>query len=394
MEVLDRKLVGVIGSRAIGTDPFDRRSWSGISFYLFSELQRRNALQRAFGVEVAHPRRALLMLRQFHPRHDVWRRQFYTSPSYRRSLTSEVSRHLTSSDFDSDFLQLGALFDLPGIVAGRTRCFSYHDGNLAQSSKSPFARRQLSQARLREGLAFERAVYQGVDLIFTMSEYLKRSFVEDFGIPGAKVVNVGGGVNLDSFPEPFAGKKYDTKQVLFIGVEFERKGGPQLLAAHKRLREKHPGAVLHVVGPRTRPFPEQPGVVFHGYLHKTDPREAEILRTLFEKCSVFVLPSLYEPFGIAPLEAMLHEIPAIVSRGWALQENVQPGMTGEHVDPGAVDELTEKLVAALADPGKLMEMGQRARQYVLERHTWPRVIERMLSEIRRVQERSPERGEP
>jgi glycosyltransferase involved in cell wall biosynthesis len=299
-----------------------------------------------------------------------------------------VARHLTDHDFESDFFQLGARFDVPGIVAGRARCFSYHDGNLAQSARAPFGRSSLSASRLREGIALERAVYQGIDLIFAMSQYLKRSFVEDYGIPSAKVVTVGGGVNLDQIPEPFPDKKYDTKELLFIGVEFERKGGRQLLAAHRKLRQKYPEALLHIVGPRTRPFPEEQGVEFHGFLQKADPRESKILRGLFERCSLFVLPSLYEPFGIAPLEAMIHGIPAIVSRGWALEENVQPGVTGEHVEPGSVDELSEKLAATLSDPARLMEMGMRARQHVLERHTWARVVERMLFEIKVAQNKS------
>jgi glycosyltransferase involved in cell wall biosynthesis len=57
-------------------------------------------------------------------------------------------------------------------------------------------------------------------------------------------------------------------------------------------------------------------------------------RKFYERCSLFALPSLYEPFGIAPLEAMLNGIPAIVSGRWALKETVKAGVGRRKCRPG------------------------------------------------------------
>jgi glycosyltransferase involved in cell wall biosynthesis len=386
--MLARTLVGVLGSGEIGYDPFDRKSWSGISYYLFTNLRGQGALHRAFGVEVPTLRKRLMMLANFHPDRSVWKMSYYMNPSYREALTDVIDRHLVPEDRGHDALQIGAMYDVPRLLAGRSRCFSYHDGNLACSLKSPYAPAGLSTRRIDAGLAFERKVYHGIDRIFAMSEYLRRSFTEDYGVPPERVSNIGAGVNLDTIPEPVPGKRHDTKAVLFLGADFTRKGGPQLLEAFRRVREVHPDATLHIVGPRSLSIaPQQEGGVhFHGYLSKTDPTDKAKLDELFENCSLFVLPSLYEPFGIAPLEAMVHQIPAVVSRAWALEETVTPGQTGEHVEPGSVDDLVDRLRALLGDPQRLREMGEAGREFALRRHTWPAVVQRMVEEIAGVQE--------
>lgn len=385
--MLDRTLLAVLGSGQIGYDPFDRRSWSGSSFYFFDNLRRKGAYHRAIGVELPAPRRRLMMLRHFHPNGVTWREHYYMSPSYREGLTEQVRKQLTVEDRDHDVMMLGAMYDVPRLLDARMRCFSYHDGNMACAVKSPYAPKTLSKRRIDAGLAFERRVYEGVDRIFAMSEYLRRSFIDDCGVPPERVSNISAGMNLDELPEPNPSKRYDTQAILFIGVDFPRKGGPQLLEAFRRVREAYPRATLHIVGPKqlTIPPEQAAGVEYHGYLSRSNPEQKAILKRLFNECCLFVMPSLYEPFGIAPLEAMVHEIPAVVSGEWALQESVTPGVTGEHVRPGSVDDLVDRLRTMLGEPEALQRMGQAGRAHVLANNTWDAVVSRLLVEIKGVQ---------
>jgi alpha-maltose-1-phosphate synthase len=384
---LVRRLVGIIGSGMIGRDPFSRDAWSGISYQVFSRLRDQGCLHRAFGVEVPEFRKLLLRLRFAHPNRQLWRHHYYMSRSYRDSLTDAIGLRLRPDDFDQDFFILGAMYDVPRLVAGRSLCFSYHDGNLAQQLKSPYRLKNLSTKRIEEGLSFERRVYEKTDRILAMSEYLRRSFIEDYGIAPSRVAVIGAGVNMD-IPDPFPDKRYDTKQILFIGQDFTRKGGPLLLKAFRQVLVAHPDARLHIVGPRQIDWSGEStnGIVYHGFLDKSSPADAAKLKELFRGSSLFVLPSLYEPFGIAPLEAMVHQIPAVVSRAWALEEIVAEGVTGEHVEPGSADDLIDRLRTLLANPDLLEKMGNAARASVLARYTWPRVVSRIVAEIAAVQQ--------
>jgi starch synthase len=378
-----RRLIGVIGSRLIGDDPWSRTSWSGSSYFLFSELRRQEMLHRAFGVEVPPVERRTIMLSSFHPDPRVWRQRFYADPAYRARLTEEVGKVIAPDDLDHDFLQLGALFDVPSLVAGKARVFSYHDGNLARALESPHLRGVLGAREIEAGLAYERRVYSGLDRIMTTSDDLRRSFIEDYDVPEQRAVTVRAGINLEQIPDPVDDRAWDARQILFVGVDFLRKGGPQLLRAFKAIRERYPRALLHVVGPRSLEVPtdQRAGVRYHGYLSKSDPAQRGKLQALFRDSCLFVLPSLFEPFGIAVLEAMAHQIPAVVTNRWALREIVTPGVNGDHVECGSVDSLVEVLSRLLADPERLRQMGDDGRRTVLEGFTWESVVGRMRKAI-------------
>ena len=381
--VTSKKLVGIIGSGLMGRDPFDRRSWSTLSYFFFSALQRRDALHRAFGVEAGRFQRYGYIARNIHPDRETWRCRFYNDTGYRDALTAEVARRLQPDDFDHSFLQIGAMYDLPRLSAGRALCYSYHDGNLAETLRSPYAPKGLGRRNVDRALRFERSVYQGMTRVFAMGEYLRRSFIDDFGVPPDRVRAIGAGINLDAIPEPVEDKRYDSLEVLFIGVDFPRKGGWELLSAFKAVREKLPRAVLHIVGPKSLSIPPalDGGVIVHGYLSKNDPLGRARLDDLFRRSCLFVMPSLYEPFGVAPLEAMAHQLPCLVTDGWALRELVAPGETGDLVECGSVDDLQRKLVALLSDPDRLRRMGAAGRLSVLEHYTWDRVVDRLLDGI-------------
>ena len=376
---MPRKLIGVIGGGNMGEDPWDRRTWSGTSYFLFSELKQRGMLHRAIGVEASRIDRYFIALTNFHTDYHVWRRQYYMDPRYRGALTKRLGAAIVEEDLSNDFLQLGGMLNVARVISGKCRVLSYHDGNLAQFLQSPYVPRLLKARQIDAALAYEKEVYSGIDQIMTTSDYLKKSFVKDFGIREDRVVWVGAGVNLDDIPGELPDRRWDSQEILFIGVEFARKGGGQLLKAFKAVRSRYPGASLHIVGPRKLEIPTElsSGVQYHGYLDKNDSAEATKLRKLFHASCLFAMPSLYEPFGIAPLEAMAYGIPAVVTNRWALREIVTPGVDGDHVECGSVDSLAEVLGKLLADPATLRSMGENGRRKVLERYTWPRVVERM-----------------
>jgi starch synthase len=380
---MDVKFVGVVGG-SIGVDPFDRKTWSGLSHYFFSALNTSGALHRAFGVQPNALLRYALMARSFHPCRSVWRKSFFIECAYRNAATKVIIDRISLEDLDHPFLQIGAMFNTPEAVKGRTLCFSYHDGNLAQSITNNVTLKALSPQKLGAALKYEMDLYQSLDGIFTTSEYLRDSFVKDFGIPPSRVVNVGAGVNLDRIPALLNDKNYDTKQILFIGVEFERKGGWNVLKAFKILREKHKNAKLHIVGPRALMLPVElsRGVEYHGYLQKADPSHMKKMNQLFRRASLFVMPSVYEPFGVAPLEAMVNQIPVVVTNRWALREIVRPGFNGALVEPNNVDDLYETMARLLDNPEDLFRMGRNGRELVQTNYTWEHTASRIIASVK------------
>jgi len=378
-----KKIVGIIGSGNIGRDPFDKGSWSGSSYFFFTACSKAGLLYRAFGVEAPVHVRIPLMLNNFAFKKSVWREKFYLDTGYYDALTKKVQNSLLSSDYRYDFVQIGAIYDVPKLVKGKAKCYSYHDGNLAQNVKSPYFNKEIPRRVVDRALEYEGRVYRGLDKIFTMSEYLRRSFIEDFGISPDKVVCIGAGINLENVPPSIPDKDYSRKSILFIGVDFYRKGGLQLLQAFRLARESIRDATLTIVGPPQLQIDDDlaKGVKYLGFLSKSDPAHRILFENSLREATLFVMPSLYEPFGIAPLEAMVNEIPCILTNQWALPEMVTQGETGELVECGDVDGLAERMIEILNSPDKLRSMGQLARKIVLQEFTWKRVVERLSAAI-------------
>lgn len=372
------RLVAVVGG-SIGDDPFGHRTWSGSAYHLFTQLRSRDLLERAFGVHIGKVARYALMAKSVHSNRGAWRRRFYMDPSYCESLTHATLGQLRPADYDHAFLQIGAQFNLPKLLRGKAPCYSYHDGNVIEAMRSSNASRGLSQRRIRKAIAWERSVYHGMTRVLTMSEHLRQSFIRDFGLPENRVVTVGGGINMPTIPAAVPAKSYDTKELLFIGVEFERKGGWLLLKAFARVRSEHPNAVLHIVGPRQLTIPDElaGGVVYHGFIDKSTPQGAAKLASIVEKVCLFVMPSLYEPFGIAPLEAMANGVPCIVTNAWALREMVTPNVNGDLVELNNWEDLAERLKAHIGEPDKLQAWGRAGHARVLEHYTWDQVARRI-----------------
>jgi glycosyltransferase involved in cell wall biosynthesis len=342
----------------------------------------QDLLGRAFGVETPLPVKCWYALRNYSAQRDKWVWKRLSDVGYRNSLTRLIEKRLVESDFGCDFLQLGAIYDLPSIVKGRSACYSYNDGNTAMALRSPYFPPGISRKKIEATLKYEREVNAGLDVIFTMSEFLRQSFIDDCGVDPAKVVCIGAGINID-MPAIEPSKDYSKASILFIGVNFARKGGYDVLKAFRIVRERVPHATLHIVGPRERcpDAAEMEGTVWHGFLDKNNEADARTLAGLMREATVFAMPSLYEPFGIAPLEAMSYEIPCVTSNAWALPEVVPDRICGRLVEPGNYEQLADVLTELLDDPALLKQYGQAGRKHVTTNYTWQKVVERLQARL-------------
>ncbi len=368
-------LTVVVGG-SIGSDPYSPQTWSGSMSFLVKALKENGLLRDAVGIQAPKLENSLLLAKNFDRNRAVWRKHFYFDPAYRKALTRAARSVRTESPV---LLQIGHMFSLPEAFPDR-KCVSYHDGNLSELLASGYGMEGVSRRRIDQALRYEEQAAQKMTAVFTFSEYLRQSFIRDYSVPAERVFNVGGAVNLAEIPEANPNKNCGTPRILFIGTEFGRKGGPQLLKAFEIVRQSIPEAELHIVGPReVNGLPA--GATLHGHLSKAVLEQKAKLEQLFRDATVFALPSLYEPFGIAPLEAMLYQLPAVVTDAWALREFVTPGVNGDLVSKGSVEDLAAKLTGLLSDPAKLAEMGRQGRERVLARYTWHAVANRMAEVV-------------
>jgi glycosyltransferase involved in cell wall biosynthesis len=136
---------------------------------------------------------------------------------------------------------------------------------------------------------------------------------------------------------------------LFVGGDFQRKGGPLLLECMRGpLAER---CELHIVTQQA--IAPQPGVHVHRGLGPNSPA----LLVLFAEADLFVLPTMAECLAVVLMEATAAGLPVITTDVAALREAVQPGESGLLIRPGDVGALRRALSALIDDAALRRRMG-------------------------------------
>jgi glycosyltransferase involved in cell wall biosynthesis len=357
-------------------------SWSGISKSLVDQLRSDGHTVEARDVALYGVDRGLAAAATFSPDRHRWGTRYHLSGLPFRLRSRRANRHVADCAKRIDaIVQVGATFRMrPGPVPYYLCC----DSNIrmaqygARTGYSDAAALAASDLAAIEGREF--AVYRGAAAIFPLSERLRRSFVDDFGIPPDRVRTVYAGPNLTpdrvrSVPPGPADGHPPT--VLFVGLQFHRKGGDVLVESFRRVRTRMPAAELVLAGVPVG-YVQGPGIKCLGELDRKQPAGAAALAAAYASADVFALPTRFEPFGVAFVEAMHFGLPCVGPRAWAVPEIIADGETGFTVPVDDVDALTDRLLRLLGDRTLAVTMGEAGRQRAERLFTWPQVVGRMV----------------
>lgn len=239
--------------------------------------------------------------------------------------------------------------------------------------------------------AIGRAV-QEADAIIAVSQTTARDLVELVGAPPEKTHVVYEGVDPGLVPMDPADARCQVAgrfgvngpYILFVGTLEPRKNLPTLLRAFAQLRRDFPVRLV-VAGGRGWLSDEVFRTVHQlAVAERVDfigPVAMDELRALYAGAEVLVLPSLYEGFGLPPLEAMACGTPVVVSGAGALPEVV--GEAGVIVDPGSPDDLAAAVGWVLGNPAFRAELCRRGLARA-SAFTWERAAQETLAIYERV----------
>jgi glycosyltransferase involved in cell wall biosynthesis len=228
----------------------------------------------------------------------------------------------------------------------------------------------------RDWVELEKGAYHNARIVFTMSSNISRSLVQEYGCLPQRVKCVYAGSNVSAEPtEIIDSGRFHSQNILFVGVDWERKGGPALLEAFRSVRCSHPRATLTIVG--CSPQINEPGVRVEGRvpLHEVAQH--------YRSASIFCLPTLNEPFGLVILEAFSYGLPVVATRLGAIPEIVTNGKSGYLVAPHNSAQLAEALGKLLADPARCAQFGAYGRLRAAQRYSWEATGQKLAAHIER-----------
>lgn len=203
----------------------------------------------------------------------------------------------------------------------------------------------------------ERRLFRAARQLLPWSAMARDSLIADYELPRDKIRVLPPSLDTAIYQRVAAPPKPKPKrEILFVGGDFQRKGGPALLEAHQQgLAETFD---LHIV--TESDVPSRPGV----FVHHNVRAGADAWRERWQKADVFVFPSGLETFGIVLLEAMAFGVPVVSSRAGAAEDILENGGNGLLLDSVTPDNIIRAVRAISDNPADARSRVQRGRARV------------------------------
>jgi glycosyltransferase involved in cell wall biosynthesis len=224
----------------------------------------------------------------------------------------------------------------------------------------------------------KRLAVRRADHVICISENTKRDLLDIFELPQEKVSVVHLGFDPQKVSDSTSESLVDGPYLLYVGIRSGYKNFSRLLEAYattKALRDSYRlvcfggGDFSKSEISRVRELKlDEDRLLWKG-------GDDSILMRLYAHASAFVYPSLYEGFGIPPLEAMAHDCPVVCSSGGSVSEVV--GDAGEFFEPRDCDSIAHAIEAVVGSHKRVEELGKAGRARVAS-FSWDKCAERTM----------------
>lgn len=359
-------------------DPYNPRSWSGTPYFMRLALEKQ--IEKVSVLGNIKPRRTLVnsALRVLLGGKPARYPLFLTAAAQRefaRRLLQAIEELKPDAVLTiSSFFLVGMstpppvptfmVSDAPWLTWKET--YQVHEHYPMPLLGPRFARLEAESAARYTGMIFS-------------SEWAVGEAIRLYGAPREKLHSIPLGavwtpdLTNDELFAAIDARPTDRLDLLFVGKDWPRKGGPLAVDIARSLRERGvPNVTLHIVGctPTIAPA-DREWVQLHGFLNVHVPEESARLKNLFLRSHFLVVPTQAECFGIVFAEAQAFGLPPVSRAVHAVPSVVVDGVTGVLGAPHAgAGFYADRLLALIGDREAYGSMARAARQRFESRLTW------------------------
>lgn len=233
----------------------------------------------------------------------------------------------------------------------------------------------------------ERMAMERADGIIAVSNFTKQKIIERYDIPAERIEVVHNGIDecdYATIPERLTELKKDgQKIVLFAGRITIQKGPEYFIRAAKRVLEYNPNVLFLVAGSgdmerqmmmEAASLGISDRVIFVGFLRGDD------LNAVYKAADLFVMPSVSEPFGITPLEAIIAGSPVLISHQSGVSEVLTHALKADFWD---IEDMANKILGVVTHRSLWQTLWGNSREEV-KKVTWDTASKKCLDYYARV----------
>ena len=312
-------------------DPMDVNRWSGLGYYISDTLVRQgNQLEYISPLEY-RVNLAVRMKSWLHRK--LSNRQFTLErePFVALQLARQIESRITPK---TDIMFSPGSINVSMLERKVPKVF-YTDATFGSMLGYYDSFKQLCNMSIRDGHKLERHALSRSSLAIYASDWAASSAIRDYGADPSKVKVVPFGANIDQKPdlaeirEIIRLRSRNECHLLFLGVDWQRKGGSIALETARILHESGMQITLHIAGIRKPPMAAWPSyVVDHGYISKRTREGRDKIRQLLERCHLLILPTRAEAYGLVFCEANAFGMPVLATNTGGIPTIVREGVNG------------------------------------------------------------------
>lgn len=238
----------------------------------------------------------------------------------------------------------------------------------------------------KEALSLEKKGLEVVQRAIFSSDWAKDGAMK-LGINQKKlsVVELGANINENEirFTPPIS--KYQNINILFLGVDWGRKGGDIAVDAINWLNSNGIKSTLHIVG--CEPPEKVKGnldVICHGFKNKNIKKEYDELVHLIQESHLLLLPTIAECAGIVFAEASAYGLPIFTHDTGGIPNYVKNGVNGYRLPLGCTGEDFGKKIKETIDNGEISKLSDGGRKLYKDRLNWARwgcEVKKIIDEV-------------
>ena len=240
----------------------------------------------------------------------------------------------------------------------------------------------------KEGNFIENTVIKKADLILYPSEWAAKSAVKHYEGDESKIYKLPFGANLDKIPSKevvLEKEKPDKCRLLFLGMDWKRKGGDIAFATLLELEKLNIDTELIICGCTPPEEFSHENMIVIPFLDKNDENQSKELEKLFLSCDFLLLPTRNEAYGIVFCEANAFGLPVITTNTGGVSGVIDPGRNGFMLPEDAVGADYAKVIQEFYDDDeRYIELARSSRETFDEKlnwDSWARNVCKLINEM-------------
>jgi len=310
-------------------DPYDKHSWSGTNYYVRDSLAKQGCdIYCIYGFK---PQMTILDII-----YKIWAKllgKHYNEErtrNYTRQWAQYVSANLQEGT--DAILSLGTL--MVADLKTNIPIYIYVDG-IFEQMRIFYGGKALLKKNIQDGNLIEQKALNNCRKIISCSIETAGKIRRYYDVIDSKIEIIPLGANLDESPQyevvldSIEHRSNSTCKLLFVGVDWYRKGADIVLETAKILHERGLNIELYLCGLKKIPVDLPDYVINWGFLRKTNIKEYSELRKLYLDSHFLFVPSRAEAYGLVFCEASAHGLPSISFRQGGLTTIVKDGVNGQ-----------------------------------------------------------------